>query len=91
MYRLCANRGPYDGDNIGALCNKVLNDSYDPIPDIYSPNLKSMVDLLLIKDQEVRPSITEILRSDLMADFLKGEGYEPVLIGSASEKLTLVI
>ena len=91
LYHLCSYKGPYDADNLGALCNKVLNDSYDPIPDIYSTNLKAMVDLLLTKDQEVRPSITEILRSGLMADYLKSEGYEPAFIGTASEKLTLVI
>ena len=81
LYTMCALTEPYDAEHMGALCNKVLNETHNPIPDIYSPQLKDLVNLLLTKDHEMRPSITEVLRSPLMSFHLREEGYEPNLIG----------
>ena len=36
LYRLCSFKGPYDAENIGQLCNKVLNQTHTPLLDIYS-------------------------------------------------------
>ena len=40
-----------------------------------------MVNWLLMKDPDSRPSITEVLQSDYMAFDLRQQGYEPRLIG----------
>lgn len=50
-----------------------------------------MVDWLLTKDDEQRPSIYDILKSDFMAPYLREKGYEPKLIGDLSNSLKNII
>ena len=47
LYNLCKFKCPFEADNMGALCNKVINLTQSPISEIYSADLKQMVDWLL--------------------------------------------
>ena len=107
LYELCTLRKPFDANDPQSLRVKVLNQEPEPISGDYSDQLKGMVKLLLTKEQEAtmmgkimmnildgtyqRPSILEILKSDLMAPYLRAQGYEPRLMGLVTEKLKHVI
>lgn len=91
LYHLCALQAPYDASNPGELVVKVISQTHRPIPVKYSSKLHALVDWLLVKDPDERPDVVGILRSDLMAEHLTGEGYEPRLIGALTDKLKLDI
>ena len=90
---MCTYKDPFEATNDGAIMKKILTqpEPNEPIPDIYSPQLKQMVNWLLTKDHEERPSVLEVLRSDCMAVDLRDQGYDPRLIGVANKNTMIVI
>ena len=48
--------------------NNIINKNHDKIPEIYSENLKYLIDIMLTKNQEKRPMISELLN---LNDFIK--------------------
>ena len=50
----------------------IINKSHDKIQNIYSDNLREIIDMLLTKNPEKRPNINEILTQN---DFVK-ESYQ---------------
>ena len=88
LYEMCTFRPPFNDERIlFYLCANITNQAHDPIPEIYSPALKAMVDRLLEKDQETRPTIAEILSSDTMVEQMQIHGYEPKLMFVVDQKL----
>ena len=61
LYELTTFKHPFNANNQAALVLKILKGKYDPISKEYSNDLHTMVDLLLEKDLEKRPSIFDIL------------------------------
>ena len=54
-------------DNLLGLVYRIVQDPHPPITgERYSKDLKDMIDLLLQKDPEKRPSVREILKTDLI-------------------------
>ena len=47
---MCTFKEPFEANNEEALINKILNKAHDSIPEIYSSELRKMVDWLLTKD-----------------------------------------
>lgn len=62
-----------------------------PIPNQYSANLMELIAWMLKKNQDQRPTVSEILRSQFMAGYLLHQGYEPGLIGVAVDSLKMAI
>jgi serine/threonine protein kinase len=49
----------------------ILNNPHDPIPHmIYSDELKEIINSLLTKDPELRPSIQELIKVPIIRDAL---------------------
>ncbi|CAG9318501.1 unnamed protein product [Blepharisma stoltei] len=60
VYELCTLRRPFEGENLIAVVNSIINNEPNPIPDKYSQNLKNLVSSMLSKDKELRPSAAAI-------------------------------
>ena len=60
LYELCTLNHAFDASNLLGLVFKIVQESYPPIPDHYSPELKGLVDELLSKDASKRPSCRKI-------------------------------
>ena len=57
-YQLCTLSHPFKAEKPAGTLNAILNKPHDPIPlNLYSDELKDIVNRLLIKDPEHRPSI----------------------------------
>ena len=57
LYLLCTLRPPFEAQGKFNLFNKVMNEPHEPISVDYSYNLRLMVDTLLSKSQDDRPTI----------------------------------
>jgi len=63
LYELLTFNHPFTATNQAALFIKILNNKYNPFPPGVPDDLKSMVDFILQKDYEIRPSMEEIITS----------------------------
>lgn len=50
LYELCTLNHPFMSENLLALVFKIVKDTYSPIPEFYSDNLRNLVDFILNKD-----------------------------------------
>jgi len=62
LYELCTLNHAFDASNLLGLVFKIVQESYPPIPDVYSPELRELVGQLLSKDPSRRPSCRRIFR-----------------------------
>ena len=62
IYTLCTLDAPFIGDNFLTLGYNITTNAPKAIPPRYSPNLQSLVNSLLEKDQSVRPHIKETIK-----------------------------
>lgn len=62
LYEIICLKMPFDASSLPMLYVKIIRGSYPPIPNIYSKDLRSLVNLLLTVDNDKRPSINDILR-----------------------------
>jgi NIMA (never in mitosis gene a)-related kinase len=66
LYELCTLRHAFTADNLLGLVFKIVSDQFVPIPDTYSKDLQVLLERLLEKDPDQRPSVREILRMPLI-------------------------
>ena len=60
-YELCTFRIPFKCATSGATIDAIIKDTQIPIEQGYSAGLKDLINRLLIKDPEQRPSIQQLL------------------------------
>ena len=61
LYEMCTLKHAFDAHNLLGLVWKIVSESYPPIPEHYSADLKELVATMLSKDPQGRPSIDAIL------------------------------
>lgn len=61
LYELWTQKHPFKAESIHALAIKIVTGEYEQIPEVYSQDLKYLVDNLLSKDPEQRMTINEII------------------------------
>eukprot|EP00656_Telonema_subtile_P054284 TRINITY_DN8078_c0_g1_i3.p2 TRINITY_DN8078_c0_g1~~TRINITY_DN8078_c0_g1_i3.p2 ORF type:complete len:204 (-),score=32.29 TRINITY_DN8078_c0_g1_i3:31-642(-) len=66
LYELCVLKHAFDATNICGLIFKILNGSYPPIPDRYSPELRNLVARMLSRKPDDRPRLESIIEMDFM-------------------------
>lgn len=66
LYELCTLQHAFDSNCMNGLIMKILRSKHAPIPYFYSANLRNLVDSLLQKAPNKRPSINGILRLDFI-------------------------
>ena len=62
LYELCTCKHPFKAANQGALALKIIRGKYDPLPNTYSRELKSLIRYCLTTDFRKRPSAQQILQ-----------------------------
>lgn len=62
LYELCTLQHAFSSENLLGLVFKIVQDKQEPIPDMYSQDLKDLVSRLLEKDEKKRPQVLEILQ-----------------------------
>nr|CAD7585700.1 unnamed protein product [Timema genevievae] len=76
-YELCTSSPPFTGSNIKELARKILDGRYDRIPDYYSDDLNSFINLLLNTDQEKRPPVEDITHHPSLVSQLATNSFNP--------------
>lgn len=61
LYEMTTLKHAFNAKNIGSLILKILKGDYPPIPKRYSANLRKLINSMLQRDPNLRPSIDEIL------------------------------
>ncbi|XP_067944129.1 uncharacterized protein [Watersipora subatra] len=62
---------PFHGKSAGHILRKVLDGTYDPIPATHGDSMVDMIDRLLTKDPEQRPTISEVLAIDYVKNYAR--------------------
>ena len=84
IYELCTLSPAFSGNNMGSVVMKIMRQKQDPIPSSYSQDLADLVDWMLQKNPEDRPTLQQILASRL----LSGEEEEEY-VSDELEKLVI--
>lgn len=78
LYELCTLQHAFSCENLLGLVFKIVQDKQEPIPNMYSQEMKDLVTRLLVKDEKKRPQVLEILRmpfvQDHMMQFVQNQG-----------------
>jgi serine/threonine protein kinase len=70
-YQLCSLRLPFKAESPAATIAAILTAPHDPIPHkLYSNELKDIINRLLTKDPEQRPSIQELTKVPVIRNAL---------------------
>lgn len=62
FYEMLAQKPAFGGENLSRVVLKVLKGTYDPLPASYSPEVRGMVDSMLFKRVQKRPTINDLLQ-----------------------------
>jgi NIMA (never in mitosis gene a)-related kinase len=71
LYEMCVLKHAFDSNNLLGLVWKIVQETYPPIPDQYSASLRSLIDDMLSKDPNRRPSIDEILDREFIRERIR--------------------
>lgn len=66
LYELCALEHPFVAENLLSLGYKIAKEQYEPLPACYSQELINLVTAMLLKDDQSRPTMNEVLGSPLV-------------------------
>lgn len=78
FYELASLRYPFTGNSLLALVMSILKDQPQVLPAMYSEDLKRIVDRMLSKDANVRPSAGNVLQNAYFASNCEGVNYESI-------------
>ncbi|MCQ2816108.1 MAG: serine/threonine-protein kinase Nek [archaeon] len=62
LYEMCTFKHPFDAKSQGALILKIVKGKYEPIGKGYSDDMISLVNLVLQKNEDIRPNVKELFR-----------------------------
>jgi NIMA (never in mitosis gene a)-related kinase len=62
LYELAALRQPFDSTSLHELLRLIIQGEYEPLDNLYSDDLKSLVRSMLTRDPSTRPAVAEMLR-----------------------------
>jgi NIMA (never in mitosis gene a)-related kinase len=72
LYEMATLRHAFDSNSLGALVLKILRGNYPPIDaDMYSANLRGLVDWMLKADPADRPSVQQIVQTSWVNRLIK--------------------
>lgn len=71
LYELCMLKHAFSADNLLGLVYKIVSDNYEPIPSqFYSQSLNALIQRMLEKNADKRPSVRDILLDDYVRSFM---------------------
>lgn len=72
LYELCTLEHAFRSNNLLNLVYKIVHEEPEPIPAEYSPELSSLISLMLRKRLEDRPTLDQVIQVDFVRWFLIG-------------------
>eukprot|EP00743_Colponemidia_sp_Colp-15_P008700 GILK01009475.1.p1 GENE.GILK01009475.1~~GILK01009475.1.p1 ORF type:complete len:649 (-),score=124.07 GILK01009475.1:252-2123(-) len=66
LYEMCVLKHAFQADNLLSLVYKIVQETYEPVPSIYSTGLRGLVSGLLRKNASERPSLSQTLASPFL-------------------------
>lgn len=78
LFELCTLRKPFMGSNMIELMNNIINEPVKEIPDHYSEDLKSLVRILMNKNDPQRPFIREVLELEQVVKKMNEIGFHEI-------------
>ncbi|OHT03030.1 hypothetical protein TRFO_29690 [Tritrichomonas foetus] len=66
LYELCTLRHAFKAENMNALLMNIVRGKFSPIPPTFSNELKQLIQRMLTKDSNLRPSINAILATPII-------------------------
>lgn len=84
LYELCMLKHAFESSSLLGLVYKIVSDHYEPIPSFYSPQLNSLINQLLMKSAESRPSINELFANPYVKAYLARQSM-PAAMPTPSE------
>ena len=80
LYELCTYKHPFNAKSQGGLILKILKDEPEPIGNNYSIDLQNLVNNILEKKIENRPSCKDLLKKDIIIEKAKEFGLYNMII-----------
>lgn len=71
LYEMVCLKMPFDASSLPMLYVKIIRGAYNPIPNFFSKELRSLIGYLLTVDSEKRPSINQILKLPYLKSRIK--------------------
>ena len=68
---MIALKRPFEHDTYIGMLNLIKNEKISPLPENINPEIKSLIEEMLQKDPELRPSIFEIVKIPVLKDRIK--------------------
>ncbi|CAH8619617.1 unnamed protein product [Schistosoma intercalatum] len=84
LYELCTQRRAFTGTNLMRVMWQVINDPCPQLPEIYSKELQEVLELMLKKTPQERPSASELLQSNAVHSYLR-DLYKEIIIHMQNE------
>ncbi|ETO85485.1 NEK protein kinase [Phytophthora nicotianae P1976] len=94
LYELAVFTPPFNGTALGAVVGKILHGEPLPISEQYSSQLRALVSNLLEKDSSRRPSLSDILKSDVVQRHMLqlvsvATSHQPMLLDQFAARINL--
>lgn len=70
LYEMCMLKHAFSADNLLGLVYKIVSDKYEPIPELYTAQLDTLIQRMLEKNAEIRPSVRELLADPYVQSFV---------------------
>lgn len=71
LYELCALKPPFEGNSMPALSMQIVGGRYNPLPVVFSRELRQLVKEMLEVDVDRRISINQILKRPIISKRIK--------------------
>jgi len=69
LYEMCMLKHAFESNSLLGLVYRIVSDHYDPIPEMYSPELNDLICWLLAKSADARPSAREVMAHPYVRSF----------------------
>lgn len=73
VYELCMLKHAFAAANLLGLVHKIVREKYEPLPPMYSTGLSTLVQRMLAKGPNARPSVHSILEDKHVQAFLRSQ------------------
>jgi NIMA (never in mitosis gene a)-related kinase len=71
LYELCALKPPFDAPSLHFLAMKIVRGAFNPLPNTFSSEMKSLVGQLLNVNDRNRPDVNKVLAMPIMQNRIK--------------------
>ena len=71
LYELCTLKRPYNTDSVTQLLKMVTQGQYEPLPSFFSKPLRQLVENMMWRDPNLRPSAKQILQYPFIQKVIK--------------------